>query len=65
MGSNHAHRGRDGELADSKNSRVWLVDYSVARRRAIEWLGDRYLLAKPINGRGVMGSMKVKPGLGE
>ena len=28
---------------------TWLVDYSAARARAIEWLGDRYLLAKPIN----------------
>jgi hypothetical protein len=26
-----------------------LVDYSAARARAIRWLGDRYLLAKPIN----------------
>jgi hypothetical protein len=28
---------------------AWIVDYSVARERAIKWLGDRYLLAKPIN----------------
>jgi hypothetical protein len=27
----------------------WIVDYSAARAKAIEWLGDRYLLAKPIN----------------
>ena len=26
-----------------------VVDYSAARERAIRWLGDRYLLAKPIN----------------
>lgn len=26
-----------------------LVDYSAARAKAIEWLGDDYLLAKPIN----------------
>ena len=26
-----------------------IVDYSAARARAIEWLGDRYLLARPIN----------------
>lgn len=26
-----------------------IVDYSAARAKAIEWLGDRYLLAKPIN----------------
>jgi hypothetical protein len=26
-----------------------VVDYSAARAHAIRWLGDRYLLAKPIN----------------
>jgi hypothetical protein len=26
-----------------------VVDYSAARAKAIEWLGDRYLLARPIN----------------
>jgi hypothetical protein len=26
-----------------------VIDYSAARARAIEWLGDRYLLAKPVN----------------
>jgi hypothetical protein len=26
-----------------------VVDYSAARADAIRWLGDRYLLAKPIN----------------
>ena len=31
--------------------RGWVVDYSAARAKAIEWLGDRYLLAKPINAR--------------
>ena len=29
-----------------------IVDYSAARDRAIKWLGDRYLLAKPINADG-------------
>jgi hypothetical protein len=29
---------------------AWIVDYSAARARAIKWLGDRYLLARPING---------------
>jgi hypothetical protein len=29
--------------------RGWIVDYSAARIRAIEWLGDRYLLANPVN----------------
>ena len=28
---------------------AWVVDYSAARAHAIRWLGDRYLLAKPIN----------------
>jgi hypothetical protein len=27
----------------------WVVDYGVARERAIRWLGERYLLAHPIN----------------
>ena len=31
--------------------RSWIVDYSAARARAIEWLGHRYLLARPINAR--------------
>lgn len=30
-------------------AQTWIVDYSEARTRAIRWLGDRYLLAKPIN----------------
>jgi len=28
---------------------AWVVDYDAARAQAIRWLGDRYLLAKPIN----------------
>jgi hypothetical protein len=28
---------------------TWVVDYSAARAKAIKWLGDRYLLAKPVN----------------
>lgn len=28
---------------------TWVVDYSAARAEAIKWLGDRYLLARPIN----------------
>jgi hypothetical protein len=35
--------------ANADRARGWIVDYSAARARAIEWLGDRYLLAKPIN----------------
>jgi len=38
------------ELTSVERRRGWLVDYSVARGRAIEWLGDRYLLARPIHG---------------
>ena len=30
-------------------AQAWIVDYSEARTRAFRWLGDRYLLAKPIN----------------
>jgi hypothetical protein len=33
----------------TERARAWVVDYSAARAQAISWLGDRYLLAKPIN----------------
>ncbi|MGP8033543.1 MAG: hypothetical protein ACLPQ6_05295 [Steroidobacteraceae bacterium] len=33
----------------SEPTPAWVVDYSAARAQAIRWLGDRYLLAKPIN----------------
>jgi hypothetical protein len=33
----------------AERTQSWVVDYSAARAKAIEWLGDRYLLAKPIN----------------
>ena len=36
---------------DGEKWRAWLVDYSAARASAIERLGDRYLLARPINRR--------------
>lgn len=42
----------------TERARSWLVDYSAARARAIEWLGDRYLLAKPINRRSAASSAK-------
>ena len=32
-----------------ERARSWVVDYSAARAKAIEWLGDRYLLAIPVN----------------
>jgi hypothetical protein len=35
--------------ASHERARTWIVDYSAARARAIAWLGDRYLLARPIN----------------
>ena len=37
------------QTANTDRAPKWLVDYSAARAKAIEWLGDRYLLAKPIN----------------
>ena len=36
-------------IARNEPVQTWVADYSAARARAIEWLGDRYLLAKPIN----------------
>jgi hypothetical protein len=33
----------------AERAQSWVVDYSAARAKAIEWLGDRYLLARPIN----------------
>ena len=49
-----AHRAaREGEIVKrtirKEPRQTWVVDYSAARARAIEWLGDRYLLARPIN----------------
>ncbi len=32
-------------------AQIRVVDYSAARAKAIAWLGDRYLLARPINRR--------------
>jgi hypothetical protein len=40
--------------------RVAEVDYSVARAQAISWLGDRYLLARPINAKHHTGG-KISP----
>ncbi len=42
---------REGDIVKTANERTVapVVDYSEARERAIKWLGDRYLLAKPIN----------------
>jgi hypothetical protein len=38
-------------VTGKERAQGWVVDYSEARARAIRWLGDRYLLAKPINAR--------------
>ena len=38
-------------IAAGERARAWTVDYSVARAQAIRWLGDRYLLARPINAK--------------
>lgn len=37
------------QVARLERQRTWIVDYSAARAQAIDWLGDRYLLARPIN----------------
>jgi hypothetical protein len=36
-------------ISSRERAQSWVVDYSAARARAIAWLGDRYLLAKPVN----------------
>ena len=40
---------RTNERSWRQQAGTWVVDYAVAREQAIKWLGDRYLLAKPIN----------------
>lgn len=45
-------------IDNAERARSWIVDYSAARARAIEWLGDRYLLAIPINRRFVTSAAK-------
>ncbi|MGA7540646.1 MAG: hypothetical protein WBW93_17955 [Steroidobacteraceae bacterium] len=42
----------------AERAQSWVVDYSAARAKAIEWLGDRYLLAKPINRTSAASSVK-------
>jgi hypothetical protein len=37
------------QTANADRARGWVIDYSAAIAKAIEWLGDRYLLARPIN----------------
>lgn len=45
-----------------KPAPTWVVDYSAARAHAIRWLGDRYLLARPINASHY-GSHEPAPGI--
>jgi hypothetical protein len=49
---------------DGEKWRAWLVDYTAPRARAIQSLGERYLLARPINRRPVDGPMTSDPGFG-
>lgn len=42
---------------------MWLVDYGPARERALRWLGDRYLLAVPINRPRASGGFGSPPSL--
>lgn len=46
---------------DGEKWRAWVVDYSAARAKAIEWLGDDYLLARPINRRPADGLGERRP----
>ena len=38
-------------IDNAERAQNWVVDYSSSSAKAIEWLGDRYLLAIPINHR--------------
>ncbi len=44
-----AKRTSEQATAEKPQADTREVDYGAARARAISWLGDRYLLAKPIN----------------
>jgi len=37
------------QMTISQLQKMWMVDYGPARARAIGWLGQRYLLATPVN----------------
>jgi hypothetical protein len=50
------------QIARLERQRTWIVDYSAARARAIDWLGDRYLLARPINVPAAQRSLPLHPG---
>jgi hypothetical protein len=36
-------------MTEKRTQSLPVANYSSARARALAWLGDRYLLAKPIN----------------
>lgn len=46
--------------SSDERMKAWVVDYSAARARAIAWLGDRYLLAKPVTRRHTPGLDKAR-----
>jgi hypothetical protein len=37
------------QMTTSELQEMWMVDYGPARDRAIGWLGQRYILATPVN----------------
>jgi hypothetical protein len=37
------------EKRDPRRQSLPVANYSVSLARAVEWLGDRYLLARPLN----------------
>lgn len=47
------------QIARLERQQTWIVDYSAARARAIDWLGERYLLARPINVRAAQRSLPL------
>jgi hypothetical protein len=42
------HRRQQAMKANSHSSRMPKIEYGAALAKAIEWLGDRYLLAEPV-----------------
>ena len=49
---NYVHIVQEYHMPDKRNQTLRslpVANYSPAIARAVEWLGDRYLLAKPIN----------------
>jgi hypothetical protein len=42
------HRRHQGVKASSHGNRLPKIEYGAALANAIEWLGDRYLLAQPV-----------------